>query len=536
MMFYSENDILSELKCPICKDIFDEPKLLECGYAICNQCILSHIETKQTKLTNEFKCLLCSEVHELPKNGFTVCKPLLKLLAKSSNTIYRGEHVESLITNIRYVENELKKLDFELNNGSDVIKDHCIELRRQIQLTTETNIQKIYQLNELMIKQIDEFESATSRSYSTLSKEKLNVELAEFKQICDESNNYLKRFQISDQQVEDLNEKLIDLRTKISFYEQDIKSFIFNGQLLKYKRAETLSSLIGELSVCEFNSIDFGCLERVDMSEWFNRALDLKYLRFRFFDNGCLVIAYGYESSNQLNILIFNEYDKTLKQSRVIENVMKMFQICVSKNRIYMQYKVPCVDEPPSTNCKWYLKVYDENLELINQIQTIKHWLIAVNNSLIFCMSSDESLIVYNHSLQVIKKIGQNEQPASPFYFPVTIYEIIYEHNRYYIHSQENEIEYFRIVDEHTGHLIKLFELEQAKLLKINTSKNNIIMIECNDLLGKESLRLKYLNLNGDLIKEIRLNNFPSSSWMRYFCLNKSNKIHFFNYKQFTVS
>lgn len=214
-------------------------------------------------------------------------------------------------------------------------------------------------------------------------------------------------------------------------------------------------------------------MEAIDLSYWFDNSNELKYLRFRFFDSGSLVIAYGYENSNLLNILIFNETDKSLKHSKVIENVAKMFQICVSDNQIYMQYK----DEAG----KWYLKVLNENLEIMNQIPTVKHWLTAANNSLVFCMSSDESLIIYNCLLQVIKKVGQNEDHHSPFYFPATIYELVCENGRYFVHSQENDIEYFRIIDEHDGSLLKLIELKQAKLLKINNSKNNIIMIECDD-------------------------------------------------------
>jgi len=268
-------------------------------------------------------------------------------------------------------------------------------------------------------------------------------------------------------------------------------------------------------------------VEAIDLSSWFDNSNELKYLRFRFFDSGSLVIAFGYENSHLLSILIFNETDKSLKESKVIEHVVKMFQICVSNNHIYMQYK--------DDNGKWFLKVLNENLVIINQIITVKHWLTAANNSLVFCMSSDESLIIYNCSLQVIKKVGQNEDPLSPFFFPATIYELICENGRYYIHSQENEIEYFRIMDEEDGSLLKIFELKQAKLLKINNSKNNIIMIECSDQVGKENLRLKYLDLNGEVIKEIKLKNFPVSSWMRYFCLSKADQIHFFNYKLYSL-
>jgi hypothetical protein len=176
-MFYSENDIISELKCPMCNDIYDEPKMLPCGNAVCNQCILT-IESNRIKETNDFKCVICNEMHQFAKKGFPLCKPLYKILSKSSNAIYRGEQIEKLAANIKFIENELRKMEFDLNHGTDVIKDHCIELRRQVQLATETSIQKIYQFNETMIKKVDDFELESFLAYTSLNKERMNGEFS----------------------------------------------------------------------------------------------------------------------------------------------------------------------------------------------------------------------------------------------------------------------------------------------------------------------------------------------------------------------
>jgi len=69
-------------------------------------------------------------------------------------------------------------MEFDLNHGTDVIKDHCIELRRQVQLATETSIQKIYQFNETMIKKVDDFELESFLAYTSLNKERMNGEFS----------------------------------------------------------------------------------------------------------------------------------------------------------------------------------------------------------------------------------------------------------------------------------------------------------------------------------------------------------------------
>ena len=40
-MFYEESEMREGLACPICQDLYSDPRLLPCGDAVCNICILS---------------------------------------------------------------------------------------------------------------------------------------------------------------------------------------------------------------------------------------------------------------------------------------------------------------------------------------------------------------------------------------------------------------------------------------------------------------------------------------------------------------
>ena len=57
------------------------------------------------------------------------------------------------------------------------IKEYCIEQRRLVQLSTENKIQEINNINEQLIKQIDDFKNQCILSYSkteNVIKTKLN--------------------------------------------------------------------------------------------------------------------------------------------------------------------------------------------------------------------------------------------------------------------------------------------------------------------------------------------------------------------------
>ena len=64
-----------------------------------------------------------------------------------------------------------------VNNGVDKIKEHCVEIRREVQLATEETIQLINNYNEELIKRIDDYE----KEYSDLFELDSSVK-QEFKQ------------------------------------------------------------------------------------------------------------------------------------------------------------------------------------------------------------------------------------------------------------------------------------------------------------------------------------------------------------------
>ncbi|KAH7708199.1 leucine Rich Repeat family protein [Aphelenchoides avenae] len=71
-------DLAKTLECPVCLDVFDEPKLLICGHTVCQKCVNKVVATHRTagdahpgRDGNFFKCPVCTTDTEIPPDGLT---------------------------------------------------------------------------------------------------------------------------------------------------------------------------------------------------------------------------------------------------------------------------------------------------------------------------------------------------------------------------------------------------------------------------------------------------------------------------------
>ena len=163
-MFYEEEIVNKIFKCQHCSQQYDEPRLLPCGKTICTNC-LHKIETNLlNKNKNELDCLMCHKMHQIPSEGFPLNEILLSLMQEKPKEVFRSEQVESLKQNLTIAKEKLDSFTFDLNNSEFKIKEHCLELRRLVQLSTEKKISEINRLNQDLIDQIDDYETKCLKS------------------------------------------------------------------------------------------------------------------------------------------------------------------------------------------------------------------------------------------------------------------------------------------------------------------------------------------------------------------------------------
>ncbi len=232
-MFYSEDEILVNLRCEKCNERLDEPRVLPCASIVCNLCVASILNQK-----NKFKCLTCTETHEYPLNGFPLSKKILKLLHLKPNEVHRSDSCKSLKQKLNEIQTKIDQFTYGITKGSDQIKEYCIDLRTDVQLATELAIQQINFFNDEFIMKINQYEKECVEAYADnkQGREEFNKIIDEMKQFNAKWTDYLKQFEISDKIITEANEAANKLNQKTDVDKTKLEELIFNGNILKFER------------------------------------------------------------------------------------------------------------------------------------------------------------------------------------------------------------------------------------------------------------------------------------------------------------
>jgi hypothetical protein len=256
-MFYDQSSIEKLLKCQSCNqfyDTYEEPRILPCcGKTLCGKCI-ERIE-KDIK-NNLFKCVMCDDECTMPKKRFPINELVARLVLEQPKDVYRGEVCEEFKINLFNLESLVNKLNYDMNHGEDSIKEHCIELRRMIQLATEKKIQELIAKSELLIQRVHSYEQDTVEKYAknTEYKKMLSTVVDEVNSFLKDQKRYLSQFIINENEIGFSNMKLEELRLKVE-ENLNIKKTLFDNRLMSFciNKTQVDESLIGNIS---FERID----------------------------------------------------------------------------------------------------------------------------------------------------------------------------------------------------------------------------------------------------------------------------------------
>ena len=237
-MIYEESEIKDILNCEHCFHVYDEyhpPRiLLCCQKTICFKCV--QLIERQAK-NNKYKCISCNKESTIPEDGFIVNNALAKLISKKPTEIPRGPEAEKLKQNLRDLENQVKKLLFDMDNGEYLITEDCRELRRQVQLAKEEKIEAINQNCDALLLKIDANEQKCLCKYKEMdeSKKKANELIKSVNKTIQIQNAYLRQLKIDDKDIIASNQKIDELRTQIEKERKNMKKVMFDNQTMKFE-------------------------------------------------------------------------------------------------------------------------------------------------------------------------------------------------------------------------------------------------------------------------------------------------------------
>jgi hypothetical protein len=238
-MFFETNQINEALLCINCEGKLEEPKILPCGETICLFCVTS------LKIVDKmFDCLVCKEKHEMPKDGLLNNKFVVKILSIKPTKVSRGKDYDTFQDLLKHIGININLIKIGVNNSDDFIKEHCIEMRNEVQLVTEVTIEHINDYNSEIIKEIDKYEKERLEINKSTKKidlnsfdsslKDLNEFLKEMQSFYDENVKCLKENQIRDSVIAKLNENAISMKKKSEDKLKCLQQINFSGRVLKF--------------------------------------------------------------------------------------------------------------------------------------------------------------------------------------------------------------------------------------------------------------------------------------------------------------
>lgn len=178
-MFYSKSSVDNYLKCKICINRFDIPRVMPCGDVICEMC-LNNLKNA-SNIVNRINCPFCNKKHSVPNDNFPIDKITLELLKIEPKTKFRGVLVEQLDDILHTLHNQLTTLNEFSKSVETKIHEHHNQLKNQIIQATNEKKSELKNLKENFYKKITSYEDVATDKIDTIVNQVLNENKAKIK-------------------------------------------------------------------------------------------------------------------------------------------------------------------------------------------------------------------------------------------------------------------------------------------------------------------------------------------------------------------
>jgi hypothetical protein len=174
----------------------------------------------------------------MPKNGLPINKSLLKLLSIMPTNVSRGKSYDLLEKLLDEMQKKNSFIKLGIENSNDFVKEHCMNLRSDVQIKAEEVILQVNEITTKIIEEIDEYEKELIE-FNKTNKESLNAfnkivkEMESFHVI---NTEYLKNFKVDYEIINKANEEATNLIKKAELEIENLKDIIFEGQIFKFEK------------------------------------------------------------------------------------------------------------------------------------------------------------------------------------------------------------------------------------------------------------------------------------------------------------
>ncbi len=140
-----------------------------------------------------------------------------------------------------------------IENSDDFVKEHCMNLRSDVQLSAEEVILQVNDITTKIIEEIDEYEKELIE-FNKTNKETLddfNMIVKEMELFHVINREYLKKYKIDYDIINKANKEAKNLIKKAEFEIENLKEIIFDGKIFKFDKnnQKINKSILGESKI-----------------------------------------------------------------------------------------------------------------------------------------------------------------------------------------------------------------------------------------------------------------------------------------------
>lgn len=178
----------NEIACPVCLEIFHDPKCLPtCAHNVCVKC-LSNIVKRNPRKT-KVQCPECRKKSQIPPSGVAgfPTNHLLKRLVDNSPLKKERSAFSEVVQKFK---EEMKEINKEFENfkaiHTSVVEENKLKIREEIKLEAKRLAKKIEAEEKKLLSQVD------ARFKEMAAKDPFELKYAEVKQLSSKATNFLE--------------------------------------------------------------------------------------------------------------------------------------------------------------------------------------------------------------------------------------------------------------------------------------------------------------------------------------------------------
>jgi hypothetical protein len=477
-MFYEEDEIDELLSCPQCEKKYDDPRIVGCGSSFCMSCI--ELLTKND--SNRFKCPVCYDFHQQPKKGYLKNKTLAKLCNKKANKVSRSRIGNNFHAQLEDLELKMNKLADEKELGADKIKEYCDRLRNKVQLHLEEFNKSINKQSMKLFEMIDKYENEATLKYDNHDTDfnlRLDDFLSETHAFHKKWTDYLKQFEINDEELKLASKEAKKLQKEINKESDMMLEQTFNFNMLKFKKFRPF----------------FGSLVRCDIKQSYSYALDsmkphsmsstteiIDKVTFKRLSNGNVCIAYCKINELSITVIVYDKNFNQLFPKHSQPFAHKIFKLLESDDAIVLAL----LNETYETSA---IIKFDFNLKVLIQKTDFdfKIWDVDVHQDKFYFLNTCD---IFSKNIYASEPDLTNFEDISPYWIPCSVSKLKVNEN-YFVFLNESNV----LVMDRSG-------LSPKQTFSINSS-DFVLDASANRVLtyDKELKQLASFDFNGESIE-----------------------------------